>query len=75
MRGNMKAERARRGMTAKEVARQIGVHSNSVLSWESGESEPVADNLQKLARLYGCSIEYLLDQTNDRNGRSVSALK
>lgn len=72
MRGNMKAERARYGWSASEVAERIGVHCNSVLSWENGESEPVAENLQKLARLYGCSIEYLLEQTNDRTAAAIA---
>ena len=74
MRGNMKAERARLGLSAKEVAQRIGVHPNSLLRWESGEAEPVLDNLEKLSALYGCTVEYLLGQTSKRNGRVVARL-
>ena len=74
MRGNMKAERARLGMTADEVAQKIDVHMNSLLRWESGDTEPVLDNLEKLSKLYGCSVEYLLGQTSERNGKVVAKL-
>ncbi len=72
MRRNMKAERARAGMSASEVAKRIGVHQNALLRWENDEAEPLSSNLMKLASLYGCSIEYLLDQTSDRTARVVS---
>ena len=72
MRGNMKAERARAGLSAEEVAKQIGVNRNSVFRWESGEAEPTAENLEKLVQLYGCTIEYLLEQTTDRTAKAIA---
>lgn len=45
MRGNMKAERIRNGMTAHEVAKKLGVHVNAVSRWENGEAEPMGSNL------------------------------
>ena len=71
MRGNMKAERARLGLSAKTVALRIGVSENALLRWESGEAEPMAGNLVKLSHLYGCSPEYLLGYTNERNAKKV----
>ena len=72
MRGNMRAERARLGMSQAEVAARLHVNANSLAIWENGEVEPVADNLQKLANLYGCSVEYLMEQTNDRHGTAIA---
>lgn len=66
MRGNMKAERARRGLSADEAAKSIGVSTNALLSWESGKKEPKSFNLIKVARFYGCSPEYLLGLTDER---------
>lgn len=66
MRGNMKAERARVGLTAEEVAKKIGVHPNAVLRWENEEAEPLCTNLIKLAKLYGCSPDYLPGLTDER---------
>lgn len=68
---NMRAERARLGLNAKEVSTQIGVHENSLLKWERGESEPLGSNLINLSRLYHCSPDYLLDMTDERNGKEV----
>lgn len=72
MRPNMKAERARAGLTGKQVAHQIGVHENALLKWERGEAEPLADNLIRLAHLYGCTPDYLMGYTDDRNGVAVA---
>ena len=72
MRGNMRAERARKNLTASEVAEAIGVHVNTLLKWEKDEAEPMGENLLSLAKLYGCSPEYLLEQTNDPHGKAVA---
>ena len=63
VRGNMKAERARSGLSVAEVARIVGVHPNMVVRWENAEAEPMASNLIKLMKLYECDAEYLLEIT------------
>lgn len=75
MRGNMCAERKRRGLKASEVANAVGVHPNALLRWESGAAEPMGSNLIKLSKLYGCSPEYLLEQTDDPRGVAIAASK
>ena len=70
MRANMKAERARKGLSAKEVANRIGVHENAVLRWESGDAEPLGNNLVKLANLYNCSPDYLLGISDERGSKA-----
>lgn len=75
VRGNMKAERVRAGLTIEEVAAHIGVHPNALTRWENGRAEPLGGNLVKLAELYGCSPEYLLEQTDDKHGKAVAAQK
>ena len=72
MRRNMKAERARMGMTTQQVAEALDVHPNAISRWENGDSEPKVSNLLALCALYGCTPEYLLDMTEDRNGRVVA---
>lgn len=72
MRGNMKAERVRRGLSVQKVAEIIGVHVNAVSRWENGEAEPMASNLIKLSNLYHCPPEYLIEQTSDRDGEAVT---
>ena len=72
MRHNMRAERARAGMSVSKVAEAIGVHPNAVARWESGQAEPTASNLIALSALYNCTPEYLLDMTDNPHGVAVA---
>jgi len=49
------------GYTQDEAAARLGVHRVVVAQWESGKTKPRAENLVKLSKLYGCTIEDLLD--------------
>ena len=69
---NMRAERARNGLTVQQVADALGVHTNAVSRWENEDSEPSSRNLIALCRLYDCSPEYLLDMTDERKGVAVA---
>lgn len=72
MRKNMRAERARSGLTVRQVAEAIGVHPNAVSRWETGEAEPTSSNLVALCKLYGTSPEYLLGMVEDRHGTAIA---
>lgn len=72
MRKNMKAERARVGLTTKEVAQLVGVSVNQISRWELGLQEPSATHLLDLARLYKCSPEYLMGITDEIGGEVVA---
>lgn len=73
MRKNMKAERARVGLTTKEVAQLVGVSINQISRWELGLQEPSATHLLDLARLYKCSPEYLMEITDELNEQIVAS--
>lgn len=72
MRQNMKAERARLGLSCEEVAERIGIHPNTLRRWESGEGEPLAKKFLALVHLYGCTADYLMGFTEDRHGVAVA---
>jgi transcriptional regulator with XRE-family HTH domain len=55
-------------ISAQDVADTVGVHVNMVYRWENGQVKPSAENLVKLAALYDCSPDYLLDLTDERKG-------
>ena len=63
---NIRSERVRSGMTAEEVAKEVGVSVNTIRSWERGETEPSVTKAVKLASLYGCTIDYLYNMTEER---------
>lgn len=61
--------RERLGLSQKQVAIEIGVRPPTVSQWESGIKTPSRENLAKLADLYGVSIEYLMDKSDDEGQR------
>ena len=64
-RGNMAAERVRRSMNIGDIAREIGVSSNSYSRWENCETAPSSENLIKLSEYFGCDPDYLLAKTEE----------
>ena len=49
-------------MTQEFVAESIGVSRQAVSKWESGNSDPSTSNLLALAKLFGVSVEELLNE-------------
>lgn len=72
MRNNLVSERKRAGLSRKEVASRIHRSEDVIGKWERGESSPllVPDGVA-LAKIYGCSIDYLAGLVDERvpNGR------
>jgi len=50
-------------LTPNEVAQEISVDPQDVLSWENEESKPNLKQLEDLAKLYGRDIDYFLRET------------
>jgi transcriptional regulator with XRE-family HTH domain len=44
--------RGRTGLTQREVATRLGMHTRSVQGWESGANYPTAESLQLLVATY-----------------------
>lgn len=60
---NIDAERARKGLTAEEMAEKMGVSRKTVYNWINNGRIPQSA-LEKMADLFGCSIDYLLGRSN-----------
>lgn len=62
--GKRIAERRRiRGLTQKQLAALVGVGEKSLQAWEGGRANPYR-RLPLLARILGCSPEWLYTGTN-----------
>ena len=57
------ALRARDHLTQTALATAVGVTRQAVYMWEKGQSYPEAETLLALRRLFGVSIDALLDDT------------
>ena len=51
-------------MTQEFVAERLGVSRQAVSKWENGMSDPSTSNLLALAKLYGISVEEILNEIN-----------
>lgn len=57
---NIAAERARRRMTADDVAKICGVTRKTFYNWEAKGEIPIS-SLVKLADHFGCTTDYLAE--------------
>lgn len=52
--------RERAGLSLTDAAKALGVTKAAVSIWETGKNNPLLENLQKMAMLYGVSVGDLL---------------
>lgn len=57
----IRALRVGRGMKQSDLAKQLNVHQNTISGWENGRAEPSFSCLQQLARIFGVSVDYILN--------------
>lgn len=55
--------RKRAGLLQRQVAEALGVSMGTVAMWDTGRNNPRADMLPKIAKLYGCTVDELLQGT------------
>lgn len=64
--GNKLAEqRKKKEWSQEQAAEKLGVSRQAISRWESEETLPDANNLKKISKLYGVSIDYLLNEKNE----------
>jgi transcriptional regulator with XRE-family HTH domain len=51
-----------KGESQKELAKQLNKSESAVRMWELGKSEPDIETLKLLARHFGVSVSYLIDE-------------
>lgn len=57
---NIEAERARAGVSRLELSEKLGVSYSTIRNWLSGKTMIPSDKLTEMARMFGCSTDYLL---------------
>lgn len=58
---NIKEKRLNKGITQQEVATHLFVTRQCISRWEQGKTLPDINSIEKLSKLFGCSINDLLD--------------
>ena len=59
---NIKRTRLMKNMTRAHVAEQIGVSIMAIYKWETGQCDPKAEKLAKLAAVFGVTTDELLSE-------------
>lgn len=60
--------RKKNGYSQEELADKLGISRQAVSKWERAESAPDTDNLIALSKLYGASIDAMLDISKASSG-------
>ena len=55
------------GISQVELAKKIGISNKNIHAYEKGYSEPAIDVLIKLADFFNCSVDFLIERTDDYN--------
>lgn len=67
----MRCLRQKRGMTQQELAVLLGVSVSAIQKWERGQAEPNARTLQRMADIFGVSMDELCGRTPPETNISV----
>lgn len=57
---HLKAARVNAGLTQSDVARELNISKNTVVSYEKYRSTPDVETAKKLATLYGRSVDEII---------------
>lgn len=57
----LKELRLAKNMNQECLAKQLGIARTTVSMWETGKAMPRVDTLRKLAEIFGCSVDELLN--------------
>lgn len=58
----LKERRTAANLRQSEVAEALEVDQTAVSRWESGENKPLPKYQRKLAALYGCTVDELMEE-------------
>ena len=64
---NLRKIREKRNINQLKIAMDIGITQESISKYETGNAFPSKEILIKLADYFNCSIDYLLNRTDNPN--------
>ncbi len=61
-------------MKQSDLAKQLNVRQNTISNWETGRSEPDFATLQKMARIFDTTIDYILGNSSEKSPANLSSI-
>ena len=71
----LKKLRQDNNMTQDELARKIDTSRSNIANYENGKNMPSVDILEKIAKLFDCTTDYLLGKSDIRNPEELKDVK
>ena len=72
---HIKAFRKEKGLTQEEVAKELFVTRQLISKWEQGSSLPDIESVEKLAKIFGVTINDLIDDESVKSITLKEAIK
>ena len=72
IRNRIKMLRKEAGYNQKELGKLLEVGQTTISAWEIGRNEPPTEYSHKMAKLFGCSIGYLMGYEEESEHRGLS---
>lgn len=66
----LKERREAAGLTPAQVAKKLDVTASAVYNWEYGYNGIIRKYQKRLARLYGCTVDELMEEDEKKEGKS-----
>lgn len=67
----IKKLRADKELTQKDLADQVHVTFQTVSKWEKGENEPDIATIKQLAKIFDCSVDYLISEDEEEEKPTI----
>lgn len=68
---NLKILRQNNNLKQKDLSNLLNCSQTLISKWEKDEREPDIEVLKKLSKLFHCSIDYLLDNEEEKKSNST----
>lgn len=59
---SIRVARENAGYTQTDLAKMLDIAQSAISNWENGKTLPRASLLPKLAGIFGCSVDFLLEK-------------
>jgi len=71
----LKELRKEKGLTQADLAKHLNLSTYSTVSlWEKGVNRPELETVKKLALLFGVSLDYLVGESDSRDGNNKGVI-
>lgn len=71
----LKKLRQDNNLTQDELAKKIDTSRSNIANYENGKNMPSVDILEKIAKLFDCTTDYLLGKSDIRNPEELKNIK